>query len=264
MDAWVEDTVDPTERELMMAHIGLCESCARQLKAYESYAPAMSAAIPPPAVQATSLDDRLRAFFRTPGFAMIAAAGLVLAAVLTPLAIRRTASPDYKKSPASLRPQALGDLPAGSDATLLYPVSEAIEERQPILEWQAWGDQSKVFVFDSARKEVAHSSSLAGSHWLVPVPLDRGAVYSWEVRAAVETGGAGTRQATFRVLSESDAQRLAEARASDAGPMAIGEIAQEMGALAEAQRQFQARVEQNPGDTEAASRRDQVKRLRGR
>ena len=215
MDAWVEDTVDPTGRELMMAHIGLCESCARQLKAYESYAPAMSAAIPPPAVQATSLDDRLRAFFRTPAFAMIAAAGVVLA-VLTPLAIRRTASPDYKKSPASLRPQALGDLPASSNATLLYPVSEAIEERQPILEWQAWGNPWKVFVFDSARKEVAHSSSLAGSHWLVPVPLDRGAVYSWEVRAAVETGGAGTRQATFRVLNESDAQRLAEARASDA------------------------------------------------
>lgn len=36
MDAWVENQLDPAERELVMAHIALCAECARQLRAYES------------------------------------------------------------------------------------------------------------------------------------------------------------------------------------------------------------------------------------
>src|SRR5258708_12443621 len=47
MDAWVEDQMDQTERELVMAHIGLCQSCARELKAYETYAHTMSSPVHP-------------------------------------------------------------------------------------------------------------------------------------------------------------------------------------------------------------------------
>src|SRR5579883_2575194 len=31
MDAWVEDQLDQSGRELVLAHIGLCKPCARQL-----------------------------------------------------------------------------------------------------------------------------------------------------------------------------------------------------------------------------------------
>src|SRR5205814_119181 len=47
MDAWVEDELDQTERELVVAHVGLCVSCAHQLRAYEQAAPAMSAPVAP-------------------------------------------------------------------------------------------------------------------------------------------------------------------------------------------------------------------------
>ena len=43
MDDWVEDRLEPADRELVMAHIGLCPPCARQLIAYQEYAPVMAA-----------------------------------------------------------------------------------------------------------------------------------------------------------------------------------------------------------------------------
>src|SRR5580698_5131904 len=45
MDDWVEDRLEPADRELVMAHIGLCPPCARQLIAYQEYAPVMSAPV---------------------------------------------------------------------------------------------------------------------------------------------------------------------------------------------------------------------------
>src|SRR5580700_8827287 len=45
MDDWVEDRLEPADRELVMAHIGLCPPCARQLIAYQEYAPVMAAPI---------------------------------------------------------------------------------------------------------------------------------------------------------------------------------------------------------------------------
>src|ERR1700676_4163681 len=40
MEDWVEDRLDGEGRELVMAHIGACAACARQLIAYQEYAPA--------------------------------------------------------------------------------------------------------------------------------------------------------------------------------------------------------------------------------
>jgi hypothetical protein len=42
MDDWVEDRLEPADRELVMAHIGLCPPCARQLIAYQEYASVMA------------------------------------------------------------------------------------------------------------------------------------------------------------------------------------------------------------------------------
>src|SRR3984957_19328116 len=43
MDDWVEDRLEPADRELVMAHIGLCPPCARPLIAYKEYAPVRAA-----------------------------------------------------------------------------------------------------------------------------------------------------------------------------------------------------------------------------
>jgi len=79
MDAWVDNEMDQTERELVLSHIGLCKPCARQLKAYESYAPVMSAPMVVQPAQPISLGDKIRAWFRAPQLAMAAAAVLAIA-----------------------------------------------------------------------------------------------------------------------------------------------------------------------------------------
>jgi hypothetical protein len=258
MDAWVEGSMDSDERELVMSHIGLCEFCAQQLKAYEGYAPAMSAAIPPPAQPSTSLGDRIRAFFRTPQFAMVAT-GLVVVAILSPLAIRKAPAPGTATLPATLRPEAIRDLPETRDKGLKYPVSEVVEERQPILEWMASNGESTVYLYDAAHREVARSQAIADTHWLVPVLLDRGAVFNWEVRTAVET-----RKAMFRVLSGSGEKELADARAANVGLKSIGQLEQTMGLLSLAEHDFATLVRQNPGSKEDANLLDLVKRIQGR
>ena len=259
MDAWVDNRLDLSEREFVMAHIALCDPCARQLRAYEAYAPAMSVVIPPPAREATTWSDRLRAFLRTPQFAMIALVALV-ALILSPVVLREAGHQPWSAFFAPPRPESLKDLPANPDSTLLYPVSEAIEEQQPIFEWRPLGNEpARIFVFDAAHKEIAHSEPISGAEWLAPVPLDRGAVYSWEVRTA-----AGTREASFRVLSEADHDKLAAARAANTSPTQIGEIARAMGALSEAQRQFRAGVPRDPGDSTAQRELDPIIRMLGR
>lgn len=258
MDAWVEGSMDSDERELVMSHIGLCEFCAQQLTAYEGYASAMSAAIPPPAQPSNSLRDRIRMFFRTPQFAVVAT-GLIVAAILSPLAIRKAQAPGATARTAALRPEAIRDLPESRPNGLAYPVSEVVEERQPILEWAATNGESTVYLYDAAHREVAHSPAIADSHWLVPVLLDRGAFFNWEVRTAVET-----RQASFRVLSDSDEKQLAEARAANIGLKEIGKLEQGMGLLSLAEHDFATLVKENPGSSDDANLLDQVKRLQGR
>jgi len=262
MDAWFDNQLDLSERELVMAHIALCEPCARQLRAYESYAPAMSALIPPPAQELSTWRDRLRGFFRTPRFAMIVTVALVVL-ILSPLVIRQTGDSGSLSFFGPPRPASLSDLPANPDSTLLYPVSQAVEERQPILRWQSAGNEAvQVFIFDSEHKEVAHSAPLSAGDWLVPVPLDRGAVYSWEVRATAPGGAA--RQASFRVLSEADHEKLAAARAAGTPPAELGGMARQMGALSEAQRQFHIATQRDPQNADAQKNLDQINQLLGR
>ncbi len=256
MDAWVENSMDADERELVMSHVGLCGFCAQQLKAYEGYAQAMAAAIPPPARPVHSFRSRIRAFFWMPQVAMIAA-GLAIVAILSPLAMHRTAG--HAGVPSALETDGIRDLPQTRDSWLKYPVSEVVEERQPILRWDESTGESTVYLYDAAHHEVAHRDAAADSHWLVPVLLDRGAVYYWEVRTA-----AGTSQAEFRVLSDSGEKELAAARASHSGLQAIGQMEERLGLLSLAEQDFSIFLKENPSSKDATDRLNHVKRLEGR
>ncbi len=276
MDAWVENTLDSTERELVLSHIGLCAPCARQLQAYESYAPAMSAPIVTPAQPVASLGERLRAWLRMPQVAMIAAAVAVVA-IVSPFMTRDSnqaltraqleALPDAVRGSArevidsnsAERPESLAGLAPNSDASLQYPVSEMVEERQPILRWAPFASSYSVSIFDSAGREVGHSGMINTTHWLVPTQLERGGEYTWRIQA-----NGRTREASFRVLNESSEQKLDQARASGAGSLAIGAVAEHMGLLSLAQQEFQSAKREQPQSKDAAKLLDHVNELRGR
>lgn len=271
MDAWVDNQLDQSERELVMAHIGLCAPCARQLRSYESYAPVMSAAVIAPAQPVVSIGEKLRAWFRMPQVAMITAA-LAIAAIVTPLAMRDSSKPltmaQLEALPDSVRgsakavinansaerPEALAGLPANHDTSLAYPVSEVIEERQPILRWESFGSSYSVEVVDSHGQIIAQSPVLNQTHWLVPMQLVRGEQYTWRI-----SSNGQARTASFRVLSASDEQKLSETRASGAGPLALGAVAENMGLLSVAQQEFST-----AGTKDAAKLLDHVMALRGR
>jgi hypothetical protein len=87
MDDWVEDRLDQPGRELVMAHIGACPPCARQLIAYQEYAPVMAAPIKTGMYRATEPVKVKRPFWwflRQPQYALGAAA-LITFFIITPL-----------------------------------------------------------------------------------------------------------------------------------------------------------------------------------
>ena len=87
MDDWVEDRLDQPGRELVMAHIGACPPCARQLMAYQEYAPVMAAPIQTGKYAATQPVPVKRSFWwflKQPQYALGAAA-LITFFIITPL-----------------------------------------------------------------------------------------------------------------------------------------------------------------------------------
>src|ERR1700722_871719 len=87
MDDWVEDRLEPADRELVMAHIGLCPPCARQLIAYQEYAPVMSAPVQTAVFAATQVVEKKPSFWsflKQPQYALGAAA-LVAFFIIVPL-----------------------------------------------------------------------------------------------------------------------------------------------------------------------------------
>src|SRR5580692_10280103 len=87
MDDWVEDRLDPGGRELVMAHIGACPPCARQLIAYQEYAPKMAAPIQTmmmPATQTVAAKQPWWAFLKQPQYALGAAALVAFLVIAAP------------------------------------------------------------------------------------------------------------------------------------------------------------------------------------
>jgi hypothetical protein len=88
MDDWVEDRLDPAGRELVMAHIGTCSPCARQLIAYQEYAPKMAAPIQTMMVAATRPMEQVKtswwSFLKQPQYALGAAALVAFFAIAGP------------------------------------------------------------------------------------------------------------------------------------------------------------------------------------
>lgn len=95
MDDWVEDRLDPAGREMVMAHFGACAACARQLIAYQEYAPKMAEPIRTAAALHVRTAGALRAepmqvkqswwsFLKQPQYALGAAALVAFFAIATP------------------------------------------------------------------------------------------------------------------------------------------------------------------------------------
>jgi hypothetical protein len=121
MDDWVEDRLEPAGRELVMAHIGLCPPCARQLIAYQEYAPVMAAPVRTgryAATQPVTVKQSFWSFLKQPQYALGAAA-LVAFFIITPLT---------KHSPPTETGAILAPTSTAVDSTIPAQPSPLIEQ----------------------------------------------------------------------------------------------------------------------------------------
>jgi hypothetical protein len=152
--------------------------------------------------------------------------------------------------PAEIRELAAGDSFRGPDEGVardqVWPAATAIAEDRPDLRWPAREGDRSVVTVTSGGKEIARSEPLAASHWRVPVPLERGRMFRWQVN--VERGEESSvipappaPPAIFRVITAREQEALVRAR-SEAGDdhLLLGLLYARAGLVAEARRELNA------------------------
>lgn len=145
-------------------------------------------------------------------------------------------------------PAWLPSLGQGSGGNLDYPIQEAVEELQPTLRWIYAAPSANVAVLDPAHKVVARTEVFNQNRWTLPVELQRGAIYTWEVNSTGQVS-----RDMFRILDETEAGWLQGLRlAHPQSHLLLGVAALELGVFSEAQSEFQALAQDHPHSPEAA------------
>lgn len=157
-------------------------------------------------------------------------------------------------------PDDIADLPIAGGENVLRPVSEAVEETQPVLYWSAAFAEPPytVSIMDERNLVIARTQGIQNTSWMVLTPLRRGATYTWQVSVA------GTsEQASFRVLDEGQMMlwRAMQAAHKDSH-LVIGLVAQQLGMLGIAEREYTAVTKAYPDSSTAALLLNNVSQLR--
>ena len=159
-------------------------------------------------------------------------------------------------------PDAIANLPVATGADVLRPVSEAVEENQPVLYWSAaFGEPPyTVSISDDRSQVIARAQGIQNTSWMVLIPLRRGSEYTWQVTVA-----GASEQASFRVLDDGQAMlwRAVQAAHKDSH-LVIGLVAQQLGMLAIAEREYTALAKSYPDSNTAALLLNNVSDLRSR
>lgn len=142
---------------------------------------------------------------------------------------------------------------------LIFPSRTVIVSDRPGLKWEkASGASSyRVYINNSAGHEVARSEELPSERieWISPKSLKRGEIYNWTVVAIVDgkeivSPGPSAPEMKFQVLSSSSFQRLGQLKKARSH-LALGIFCARQGMLAEAEREFQALLGENPSSSVA-------------
>ena len=159
-------------------------------------------------------------------------------------------------------PQAIVNLAVASGQNVLRPVSEAVEETQPVLYWSAgFGEPPyTVSITDEHGQVIARAQGIQNTSWMALTPLHRGGEYTWQVTV---TGA--TETAAFRVLDDGQATLWrAMLAAHKDSHLVIGLVAQQLGMLAIAEREYTELTKSFPESNTAALLLNNVSELRNR
>jgi hypothetical protein len=161
-------------------------------------------------------------------------------------------------------PDSIADLAEASGPNVLRPVSEAVEETQPVLSWSAaFGappySVSIMSLSDAGNNQVvARAEGIQNTSWMVLTPLRRGGEYTWQVAVA-----GVSEQASFRVLDDGQVTLWRAMQAAHRNShLIIGLVAQQLGLLAIAEREYTALIKAYPDSETAALLLNNVTDLR--
>jgi hypothetical protein len=159
-------------------------------------------------------------------------------------------------------PDAIANLPEVSGENVLRPVSEAVEETQPVLYWSAaFGEPPYVVsIMDDRNQVIARAQGIQNTSWMVLTPLRRGGIYTWQVTVA-----GPTEHASFRVLDDGQEMLWQAMLAAHRGShLILGLVAQQLGLLTIAEREYTALTKAFPDSNTAALLLNNVSELRNR
>lgn len=149
----------------------------------------------------------------------------------------------------------MGDGQPGVPFALAAPVGKLIESDRPRFNWRPLnGAESYVVaIFDASFNKVTESPKLTQPGWTPAAPLKRGGVYQWQVTAVkdgqeIRSPVRPAPDARFKVLDAAAANDIAAAkRQAGRSHLLLGIAYAGAGLLDEAEREFRALVNQNPG-----------------
>lgn len=157
---------------------------------------------------------------------------------------------------ASLHPptesQRSGDPASEVAVRLLEPVGVVVESDRPAFRWNR-EEAVTVQIYDRSYALVAESPQLRGkTTWRVPVSLERGATYRWQLRVGSETiPAAPAPPAIFHVLGRDAFEELRAARSSGS-LLEVGLISMREGLVAEGAQALRRYAAENPQSSRAA------------
>jgi hypothetical protein len=155
---------------------------------------------------------------------------------------------------------------------LVSPARAVIISIRPSFEWEklAGATSYRVLVGDLKGHEITKSEELPADQtkWIPSTPLKRGEIYAWEVEATVNgkkiiSPGTSAPQMKFKILSAVSAQELGQLK-SARSHLALGVFYAREGMIAEAEREFQSLVRENPRSPVASRLLNQIQSWQNR
>ena len=115
----------------------------------------------------------------------------------------------------------MGESDSRGSFSVVAPVGVISKSDAPAFRWSSLGGDATyvVEVYDEGFESVAKSPALSAAEWTPQQPLQRGAIYSWQVRAVkdgrtIVSPRPPAPQAKFRVLDAASAKEIDDARAA--------------------------------------------------
>lgn len=166
--------------------------------------------------------------------------------------------------------QLLGDPGNGIPFPLLSPAGKVVESRSPTFRWRGLEGAGNyvVTIVDNRLEAVASSGPITETSWSIPVPLKRGATYSWQVTALkggrrITSPVLPAPQVKFKILDQEHNEELVRMkRLLPDYHLGLGVFYMRAGLLDEAEQEFQALAQQNPGSAPAARLLESVRAMK--